>query len=111
MKVVYIYNSSLKDPRYFLLYWPGFDSYCIAFFSLQRVQVSESDFVSDSIVSVKETCLTALAANFLIGLSAFMLAIPLQWLLFSTASSSTSQPPRLMGTRWLTACACCLKSR
>ena len=39
-----------------------------------------SDFVSDSIVSVKETRLTSLAANILIGLSAFMLPIPLQWI-------------------------------
>lgn len=39
-----------------------------------------SAFVSDSIVSVKETRLTALVANILIGLSAFMLPIPLQWI-------------------------------
>lgn len=37
-------------------------------------------FVSNSIVSVKETRLTSLAANILIGLSAFMLPIPLQWI-------------------------------
>ncbi|CAG08323.1 unnamed protein product, partial [Tetraodon nigroviridis] len=43
-------------------------------------KVSVSAFVSDSIVSVKETRLTALAANILIGLSAFMLPIPLQWI-------------------------------
>lgn len=30
---------------------------------------------------------------------------------FYTASSSTSRPLRLMGTRWWTACACCLRSR
>lgn len=36
--------------------------------------------VSYSIVSVKETCLPALAANVLIGLSAFMMPIPLQWI-------------------------------
>lgn len=36
--------------------------------------------VSYSIVSVKETRLTSLAANILIGLSAFMLPIPLQWI-------------------------------
>lgn len=39
-----------------------------------------SAFVSNSIVSVKETRLTSLAANILIGLSAFMLPIPLQWI-------------------------------
>ena len=33
-----------------------------------------------SIVSVKETRLTALAANILIGVSALMLPIPLQWI-------------------------------
>lgn len=33
-----------------------------------------------SIVSVKETRLTSLVANILIGLSAFMLPIPLQWI-------------------------------
>lgn len=51
----------------------------MAFFPL-RFKVSVSAFVSDSIVSVKETRLTALAANILIGLSAFMLPIPLQWI-------------------------------
>lgn len=39
-----------------------------------------SAFISISIVSVKETRLTSLAANILIGLSAFMLPIPLQWI-------------------------------
>lgn len=39
-----------------------------------------SPFVLNSIVSVKETRLTSLAANILIGLSAFMLPIPLQWI-------------------------------
>lgn len=39
-----------------------------------------SAFVSNSIVSVKETRLTSLVANILIGLSAFMLPIPLQWI-------------------------------
>lgn len=33
-----------------------------------------------SIVSVKETRLTSLIANILIGLSVFMLPIPLQWI-------------------------------
>lgn len=37
-------------------------------------------FVSNSIVSVKETRLTSLTANILIGLSAFMLPVPLQWI-------------------------------
>lgn len=37
-------------------------------------------FSAYSIVSVKETRLTSLAANILIGLSAFMLPIPLQWI-------------------------------
>lgn len=37
-------------------------------------------FLLNSIVSVKETRLTSLAANILIGLSAFMLPIPLQWI-------------------------------
>lgn len=39
-----------------------------------------SAFVSNSIVSVKETRLTALVANILIGLSAFMLPFPLKWI-------------------------------
>lgn len=39
-----------------------------------------SAFVSHSIVSVKETRLTSLVANILIGLSVFMLPIPLQWI-------------------------------
>lgn len=42
--------------------------------------MSVSALVSDSIVSVQETRLTALVANILIGLSAFMLPIPLQWI-------------------------------
>lgn len=37
-------------------------------------------FSAHSIVSVKETRLTSLAANFLIGMSAFMLPTPLQWI-------------------------------
>lgn len=40
----------------------------------------EGVFLSRRIVSVKETRLTSLAANILIGLSAFMLPIPLQWI-------------------------------
>lgn len=36
--------------------------------------------MSHSIISVKETRLTSLVANILIGLSAFMLPIPLQWI-------------------------------
>lgn len=39
-----------------------------------------SAFAPISIVSVKETRLTSLVANILIGLSAFMLPIPLQWI-------------------------------
>ncbi|XP_011609196.2 sodium bicarbonate transporter-like protein 11 isoform X2 [Takifugu rubripes] len=40
----------------------------------------ENGHLYTTIVSVKETRLTALAANILIGLSAFMLPIPLQWI-------------------------------
>ncbi|XP_023184096.1 sodium bicarbonate transporter-like protein 11 isoform X1 [Xiphophorus maculatus] len=40
----------------------------------------EDGHVYTTIVSVKETRLTSLAANILIGLSAFMLPIPLQWI-------------------------------
>ncbi|XP_043983073.1 sodium bicarbonate transporter-like protein 11 [Gambusia affinis] len=40
----------------------------------------ENGHVYTTIVSVKETRLTSLAANILIGLSAFMLPIPLQWI-------------------------------
>uniref|UniRef100_A0A8C6S9W2 Solute carrier family 4 member 11 n=1 Tax=Neogobius melanostomus TaxID=47308 RepID=A0A8C6S9W2_9GOBI len=43
----------------------------------QRV---ENGHLYTTIVSVKETRLTALAANILIGVSAFMLPIPLQWI-------------------------------
>lgn len=46
----------------------------------RRFKMVFSAFVSNSIVSVKETRLTSLAANILIGLSAFMLPIPLQWI-------------------------------
>ncbi|XP_057706954.1 solute carrier family 4 member 11-like isoform X4 [Corythoichthys intestinalis] len=40
----------------------------------------ENGHVYTTIVSVKETRLTSLVANILIGLSAFMLPIPLQWI-------------------------------
>uniref|UniRef100_A0A7N6B6Q2 Bicarbonate transporter-like transmembrane domain-containing protein n=1 Tax=Anabas testudineus TaxID=64144 RepID=A0A7N6B6Q2_ANATE len=40
----------------------------------------ENGHLYSTIVSVKETRLTSLAANILIGLSAFMLPIPLQWI-------------------------------
>eukprot|EP00064_Thunnus_orientalis_P007902 superscaffoldBa00000907_g7924 len=40
----------------------------------------ENGHLYTTIVSVKETRLTSLAANILIGLSAFMLPIPLQWI-------------------------------
>ncbi|XP_055080554.1 solute carrier family 4 member 11-like isoform X2 [Periophthalmus magnuspinnatus] len=40
----------------------------------------ENGHVYSTIVSVKETRLTALVANILIGVSAFMLPIPLQWI-------------------------------
>ncbi|XP_028272230.1 sodium bicarbonate transporter-like protein 11 isoform X2 [Parambassis ranga] len=40
----------------------------------------ENGHLYAAIVSVKETRLTSLAANILIGLSAFMLPIPLQWI-------------------------------
>ncbi|XP_068571249.1 solute carrier family 4 member 11-like isoform X2 [Cebidichthys violaceus] len=40
----------------------------------------ENGHLSTTIVSVKETRLTSLVANILIGLSAFMLPIPLQWI-------------------------------
>ncbi|XP_031718674.1 sodium bicarbonate transporter-like protein 11 [Anarrhichthys ocellatus] len=40
----------------------------------------ENGHLSTTIVSVQETRLTSLAANILIGLSAFMLPIPLQWI-------------------------------
>lgn len=40
----------------------------------------ENGHLYTTIVSVKETRLTALAANILIGVSAFMLPIPLQWI-------------------------------
>ncbi|XP_076005328.1 solute carrier family 4 member 11-like [Genypterus blacodes] len=40
----------------------------------------ENGHVYTTIVSVKETRLTSLAANILIGLSAFMLPLPLQWI-------------------------------
>ncbi|XP_041847035.1 sodium bicarbonate transporter-like protein 11 [Melanotaenia boesemani] len=40
----------------------------------------ENGHLYTTIVSVKETRLTALTANILIGLSAFMLPIPLQWI-------------------------------
>ncbi|XP_072252497.1 solute carrier family 4 member 11-like [Leuresthes tenuis] len=40
----------------------------------------ENGHVYSTIVSVKETRLTSLVANILIGLSAFMLPIPLQWI-------------------------------
>ncbi|XP_061580911.1 solute carrier family 4 member 11-like isoform X2 [Cololabis saira] len=40
----------------------------------------ENGHLYSTIVSVKETRLTALAANILIGVSAFMLPIPLQWI-------------------------------
>ncbi|KAM6923393.1 solute carrier family 4 member 11-like [Xenentodon cancila] len=40
----------------------------------------ENGHLCSTIVSVKETRLTALAANILIGMSAFMLPIPLQWI-------------------------------
>ncbi|XP_061690624.1 solute carrier family 4 member 11-like isoform X2 [Syngnathoides biaculeatus] len=40
----------------------------------------ENGHVYNTIVSVKETRLTSLVANILIGLSAFMLPIPLQWI-------------------------------
>ncbi|CAL1613900.1 unnamed protein product [Knipowitschia caucasica] len=43
----------------------------------QRV---ENGHVYSTIVSVKETRLTALVANILIGFSAFMLPVPLQWI-------------------------------
>lgn len=39
-----------------------------------------SGLVFTRIVSVKETRLTSLVANILIGLSAFMLPVPLQWI-------------------------------
>lgn len=50
------------------------------FYDRRRFKMVFSAFVSNSIVSVKETRLTSLAANILIGLSAFMLPIPLQWI-------------------------------
>ncbi|KAJ0049841.1 hypothetical protein NL108_003618 [Boleophthalmus pectinirostris] len=40
----------------------------------------ENGHVYSTIVSVKETRLTALVANILIGVSAFMLPVPLQWI-------------------------------
>ncbi|KAG7224797.1 hypothetical protein INR49_013510 [Caranx melampygus] len=40
----------------------------------------ENGHLYTTIVSVKETRLTSLAANILIGLSAFMLPVPLQWI-------------------------------
>ncbi|XP_051514910.1 solute carrier family 4 member 11-like [Myxocyprinus asiaticus] len=43
----------------------------------QRV---ESGHLYETIVSVKETRLTSLAANILIGLSVFLLPVPLQWI-------------------------------
>lgn len=44
------------------------------------VHIFLSYFLCYSIVSVKETRLTALAANIFIGLSTFMLPVPLQWI-------------------------------
>uniref|UniRef100_A0AAQ5Z5Q6 Bicarbonate transporter-like transmembrane domain-containing protein n=1 Tax=Amphiprion ocellaris TaxID=80972 RepID=A0AAQ5Z5Q6_AMPOC len=40
----------------------------------------ENGYLYTTVVSVKETRLTSLVANILIGLSAFMLPIPLQWI-------------------------------
>ncbi|RXN35178.1 sodium bicarbonate transporter 11 isoform X2 [Labeo rohita] len=46
----------------------------------QNIVVSLTNAPENRIVSVKETRLTSLAANILIGLSVFLLPVPLQWI-------------------------------
>lgn len=62
----------------------GFKSWSYALKDIKIVLgCSNNSFLSfcpNSIVSVKETRLTSLVANILIGLSVFMLPIPLQWI-------------------------------